>query len=565
MPSGNKIRAPLSHYRCANYDVYCKSQRLNPDQLPCGGVLIYIKKGLYHRVVQVDSHLQAIAVQVTLGGTPITILSVYIQGNNHLATRDLSNLIRNIRGQILIMGDFNGHNYMWGSHDVDTRGEIIERFTDKHNLCILNDGTHTYLKPQDQHVNRPTSAIDLTISTPGLALRSVWLVLPDTHGSDHYPILTSFLPSVAEIQPCCDPSHWVFAKANWEQFHDLCLESISEDILGEADPLHSLVEHITKAANECIPRATFIPKKSNPWFDEECWEALKARKALDKRVRHGRELRGDTISAFRRSQAKARRLFNQKKRQSWAEYVSKLSAKTPIKQVWDRVRKMSGKNICPLKQYLNGKNGTTITDPKYIANEHAAVFTDNSSSAHYSATFQAIKEQEKRVKIDFTSDNTEVYNKPFLLRYLRRSIMKAKPRAPGPDGIHNNLLKHLPEDTLKILKEILNKIWISADFPQQWRAATVIPIPKPNKDHTDPLSYRPIALTSCLCKVLERMINAGLIWYLEKHRILDRSQCGFRWHHSTTDHLVSLERYLRDAFAQRQQAVGLFFDLEKAY
>ena len=142
--------------------------------------------------------------------------------------------------------------------------------------------------------------------------------------------------------------------------------------------------------------------------------------------------------------------------------------------------------------------------------------------------------------------------------------MKAKPRAPGPDGIHNNLLKHLPEDTLKILKEILNKIWISADFPQQWRAATVIPIPKPNKDRTDPLSYRPIVLTSCLCKVLERMINTRLIWYLEKYRILDRSQCGFRKHHSTTDHLVSLERYLRDAFAQRQQAVGIF-DLEKAY
>ena len=74
--------------------------------------------------------------------------------------------------------------------------------------------------------------------------------------------------------------------------------------------------------------------------------------------------------------------------------------------------------------------------------------------------------------------------------------MKAKPRAPGPDGIHNNLLKHLPEDTLKILKEILNKIWISGDFPHQWRAATVIPIPKPNKDHTDPLSYKRIALAS---------------------------------------------------------------------
>ena len=29
------------------------------------------------------------------------------------------------------MGDFNGHNYLWGSHDVDTRCEVIERFTDQ--------------------------------------------------------------------------------------------------------------------------------------------------------------------------------------------------------------------------------------------------------------------------------------------------------------------------------------------------------------------------------------------------------------------------------------------------
>ena len=233
--------------------------------------------------------------------------------------------------------------------------------------------------------------------------------------------------------------------------------------------------------------------------------------------------------------------------------------------MWNRVRKISGKDICPPKQYLNGKNGAPITDPKNIANEHAAAFADNSSSAHYSTRCQTIKDQDERVRIDFTYDNTEVYTKPFRLRDLRRSIQKAKPSAPGPDGIHNNLLKHLPEDTLKILKEILNIIWISSDFPPQWRGATVILILKPNKDHTNPLSYRPIALTSCLCKVLERMINKRFIWYLEKYGILDKSQCGFRKYRSTTDHLVSLERYVRDAFARKQQAVGLFFDLEKAY
>ena len=407
-------------------------------------------------------------------------------------------------------------------------------------MCILNDGSPTYLKPQAQHSQNQTSAIDLSICTPGLALKCAWEVFPDIHGSDHYPILISMPPTSGDTHQGGDPSHWVFSKADWEQFADLCMDKITGDILHDQDPLISFVGHVIDAATDSIPRATTVPKKSNPWFDEECREMLKTRRALDRNVHRGRGPRVETLMSFKRTQA-------------------------PIKHVWNRVRKISGKNVCPPKQYLKGKDGAPITDPKDIANEHAAAFTDNFSSAHYSARFQTIKAKDDRARIDLTSDNTEVYNKPFRLRDLRRSTLKAKPRAPGPDGIHNNLLKHLPEDTLKILKEILNIIWISGDFPPQWRAATVIQIPKPNKEPTDPLSYRPIALTSCLCKVLERMINTRFIWYLEKYGILDKSQCGFRKQRSITDHLVSLERYVRDTFAQKQQAVGLFFNLQKAY
>ena len=68
-----------------------------------------------------------------------------------------------------------------------------------------------------------------------------------------------------------------------------------------------------------------------------------------------------------------------------------------------------------------------------------------------------------------------------------------------------------------------------------------------------------------LQKVQYWTINTRFIWYHEKYGTLDKSQCGFRKHRSTSDHQVSLERYVRDAFARKQQAVGLFFDLEKAY
>ena len=78
-----------------------------------------------------------------------------------------------------------------------------------------------------------------------------------------------------------------------------------------------------------------------------------------------------------------------------------------------------------------------------------------------------------------------------------------------------------------------------------------IPVPKPGKDTSNPSNYRPIALTSCIWKVMERMISSRLVWYLERNRLtcISPMQCGFRKQRSTTDHLVRLESFVREAFA----------------
>ena len=63
-------------------------------------------------------------------------------------------------------------------------------------------------------------------------------------------------------------------------------------------------------------------------------------------------------------------------------------------------------------------------------------------------------------------------------------------------------------------------IWLTQDFPSLWKTTLIIPVPKLGKVLSDPGSYRPIALTSCLCKTMEQMVNSRLTLYLELHIII---------------------------------------------
>ena len=123
----------------------------------------------------------------------------------------------------------------------------------------------------------------------------------------------------------------------------------------------------------------------------------------------------------------------------------------------------------------------------------------------------------------------------------------------------------LPLESLQTLLNFFNNMWETGKFPESWELATIIPIPKPGKNHTEPTNYRPIALTSCLCKTLERIINARLVWYLEINNLISPVQFGFRSERSTNDNLVRLETFVRDAFVKKEHVVAVFFDLEKAY
>ncbi|XP_071650607.1 uncharacterized protein [Temnothorax longispinosus] len=103
------------------------------------------------------------------------------------------------------------------------------------------------------------------------------------------------------------------------------------------------------------------------------------------------------------------------------------------------------------------------------------------------------------------------------------------------------MLKDLTEEMEEVLLEICNEVWTTDWFPEDWRKYQTIFIDKAGKE-----KVRPIALSSCVGKVMKRMVNERMVWWAERNNKLARDQNGFRRGRSCEENLVRLTTDIRN-------------------
>ena len=533
----------------------CYSKNCSDSDRASGGVAIIVNNRVPHHLIKLETILQAVAVNISLNKT-ITLCSVYLPPSLPIDVKKLDHLVDQLPEPFILMGDFNSHHTLWGCIDTNDKGRIIEDFVAKHDLVLLNDKSSTYLHP----ATGSYSSLDLTICSPGIFPDFNWKVFEDLHGSDHFPI------QVSEIGPSVQqhPRRWKLHKANWEEFKIHCEQSIHPNAFEDCEnPAELFTSLLYSAAEKSIPRTSTNRKHPNkPWFNDDCKKAIAERKSVLRQF----NLRPtqENLSKFKIARAKARRTIKQSKRTSWRQYVSRLNSRSSVKKTWDMIRKINGKNSSLNVGHLNVGHDF-VSSKADIADVLADTFAEKSCSSNYSTSFQKFKNTKGKTKLNFKSNNNEQYNKDFSLKELKKALKKCHDTAVGCDDIHYQFLKHLPFRSLDSLLRIFNQIWHTGILPDSWKEAIVIPIPKPGKNSTNPANYRPIALTSCICKTMERMVNDRLVWFLEKNKLIAAVQSGFRKQRGTLDHLVRFETFIREAFIQKEHVVSVFFDLESAY
>ena len=149
---------------------------------------------------------------------------------------------------------------------------------------------------------------------------------------------------------------------------------------------------------------------------------------------------------------------------------------------------------------------------------------------------------------------------------LKAALRKLKlHKEPGSDQITNEMIINLGSNGMAVLLRLINIIWKTGQLAKDWKTAVLIPLMKKNKPKSAPSSYRPISLISCIGKLVERMINERLNWWLEHNNIITPCQTGFRSNYTTEDQLIRLTQKIQDGFQMNKDTIAVFVDLEKAY
>ncbi|KAG6438934.1 hypothetical protein O3G_MSEX000342 [Manduca sexta] len=137
-------------------------------------------------------------------------------------------------------------------------------------------------------------------------------------------------------------------------------------------------------------------------------------------------------------------------------------------------------------------------------------------------------------------------------------------KAPGIDGIHNDLVKSIKKQIAAPLTDIFNWSLSAGIFPKVWKTAVVSPIHKGGDKHI-PDNYRPISLLGVFSKLLEKILSKRLTKYLEQKNLISPKQFGFRQGKSANDAVCKLTSSVSELLDSGKKCTAVFLDLSKAF
>ena len=149
----------------------------------------------------------------------------------------------------------------------------------------------------------------------------------------------------------------------------------------------------------------------------------------------------------------------------------------------------------------------------------------------------------------------EVFN---LVKNIKQS------NSSGITGVNNFVIKEAFKVLIAPVTHMYNLSLKKGIFPDTWKIATVVPIPK-GGDPDQVSNLRPISLLPQPGKILEKLLHTQLASYIENEGLLSAFQHGFRKNHSTTGAVYQLLERININMDRGLPTLVTYIDFKKAF
>ena len=439
-----------------------------------------------------------------------------------------------------IIGDFNMPYINWASHSSDCScGKMFLEF------CLE--------KCLKQHISEPTttygSLLDLIMSDhiSTTALQHIEVLAPLSSTCDHNIIEFSLYLENVNTQHSSVPPSLLYDKGDYSQINGK-LETIKWDQIFSSlgynvQLIYDFFLEVTHLLiKQHVPLQKFRKHIRQPKHIK-CM--AKKKNLLYKRLKQNKELK---------EQHKKLSYDYDKEVSKWYDYVENkvCSSQNPSSFYKYANKKMKTINSLPP---LIDQNGNLITDDQTKANIFNEVFqsvycTDNGNPLKLTS----------RINVDETLNNILIEEV-----IIKNLLQKLAPKtSKTPDGLPAIFLKKVGGSISKFLCMFFQLSINTSTTPWQWRTAFIIPVYK-KAARNNPLNYRPISLTSSVCRLLEKIICTFLLDHLFSKNLLSTNQHGFLPRRSSSTQLLSALNDWHASLNSDEPVSVIYTDLAKAF
>ena len=146
-----------------------------------------------------------------------------------------------------------------------------------------------------------------------------------------------------------------------------------------------------------------------------------------------------------------------------------------------------------------------------------------------------------------------------------KHLKKLNPtKSPGPDGLQPSVLTETADLIAPPLTAIFNKSLQEGRVPDAWKIANVTGIYKKGKA-TSPGNYRPVSLTSVVCKLMESILRDHIMEFMDNNNLMSEHQHGFRAGRSCVTQLIEVLDMWTGMIEEKGGVDVAYLDFSKAF